>query len=175
VSTTPQPPKALEARPVGKGNGSPEGNNNRRIDEAFEDVARLSGSDSSPADFYQQFLAKVVAGIESPAGAVWLRTPQGFLQLQCQMNLDGVGLDKHKGGRQSHNELLRQAFQMAKPMLLEPYGTTGIHEGMPAGNPTDFVVLLAPIQVEKQPGGMETVGLVEVWQDPRWDARAQKL
>jgi hypothetical protein len=154
---------------------SPEGNNNRRIDEAFEDVARLSGSDVTPADFYQQFLSKVVAGIEAPAGAVWLRTPQGFLQLQCQMNLDGVGLDKHKGGRQSHNELLRQAFQMAKPMLLEPYGTTGIHEGMPAGNPTDFVVLLAPVQVEKQPGGMETVGLVEVWQDPRWDARAQKL
>ena len=91
------------------------------------------------------------------------------------MNLEGVGLDKHKGGRQSHNELLRQAFQMAKPMLLEPYGTTGIHEGMPAGNPTDFVVFLAPVQVEKQPGTMETVGLVEVWQDPRWDARAQKL
>ncbi len=168
MSTTPQPPNALEAPPTGK-------SNNRRIDEAFEDVARLSGTDASPADFYQQFLAKVVAGIESPAGAVWLRTPQGFLQLQCQMNLDGVGLDKHKGGRQSHNELLRQAFQMAKPMLLEPYGTTGIHEGMPAGNPTDFVVLLAPVQVEKQPGGMETVGLVEVWQDPRWDARAQKL
>jgi hypothetical protein len=172
VSTTPQTPNAPEARPVGKENN---GNNNRRIDEAFEDVARLAGSDANQADFYQQFLAKVVAGIESPAGAVWLRTPQGFLQLQCQINLDGVGLDKHKGGRQSHNELLRQAFQMAKPMLLEPYGTTGIHEGMPAGNPTDFVVLLAPIQVEKQPGGMETVGLVEVWQDPKWDARAQKL
>jgi Skp family chaperone for outer membrane proteins len=172
VSTTPQSPNALEAPPTGK-------NSNRRIDEAFEEVARLSGSDVPPTDFYQQFLAKVVAGIEAPAGAVWLRTPQGFLQLQCQMNLDGVGLDKHKGGRQSHNELLRQAFQMAKPMLLEPYGTTGIHEGMPAGNPTDFVVLLAPIQVakqgEKQPEGMETIGLVEVWQDPRWDARAQKL
>ena len=73
MSTTPQPPNALEAPPAGK-------NNNRRIDEAFEDVARLAGSDVSPADFYQQFLAKVVAGIESPAGAVWLRTPQGFLR-----------------------------------------------------------------------------------------------
>ena len=170
MSTIPETPNAPEARTVGKGNGSPDGQNNRRIDEAFEDVARLSGSELSPTDFYQQFLNKVVAGIESPAGAIWLRTPQGFLQLQCQMNLDGVGLDKHKGGRQSHNELLRQAFQMAKPMLLEPYGTTGVHEGMPAGNPTDFVVFLAPIQLEK-----ETVGLVEIWQDPRWDARAQKL
>jgi hypothetical protein len=170
VSTTPQTPNALEARAVGKPNGSDGGGGNRRIDQAFEEVAGLAGSDLSPAEFYQQFLAKVVAGIEAPAGAVWLRTPQGFLQLQCQMNLDGVGLDKHKGGRQSHNELLRQAFTMAKPMLLEPFGTTGVHEGMPAGNPTDFVCLLAPVQLEK-----ETVGLVEVWQDPRWDARAQKL
>jgi hypothetical protein len=171
VSSTPQTPNALEARSVGKPDGSSDGGGgNRRIDQAFEEVARLAGSDLAPAEFYQQFLGKVVAGIEAPAGAIWLRTPQGFLQLQCQQNLDGVGLDKHKGGRQSHNELLRQAFTMAKPMLLEPYGTTGVHEGMPAGNPTDFVCLLAPVQLEK-----ETVGLVEVWQDPRWDARAQKL
>src|SRR2546423_9793460 len=121
VSPPPRPPTGLESAPTAK-------RGNRRIDEAFEEVARLAGSDLPPADFYQQFLAKVVAGIEAPAGAIWLRTPQGFLQLQCQQNLDGVGLDKHKGGRQSHNELLRQAFQMAKPMLLEPYGTTGIHE-----------------------------------------------
>jgi hypothetical protein len=160
---------------MGKGNDSPDGGGRRRIDEAFEDVARLAGSDVPPADFYQQFLAKVVAGIEAPAGAVWLRTPQGFLQLQCQINLENVGLDKHKGGRQSHNELLRQAFQMAKPMMLDAYGTTGIHEGLPAGNPTDHVVLLAPIQADKEGGGLETVGLVEVWQDRRWDARAQKL
>jgi hypothetical protein len=58
---------------------------------------------------------------------------------------------------------------MAKPMLLEPYGTTGIQEGPPAGNPTEYVVHIAPIQMEK-----DTVGLVEVWQDPRWDARIQR-
>jgi hypothetical protein len=163
VSTTPQPPDALEGDPATK-------RANRRIDAAFEEVAQLAGTDGSPTEFYQSFLAKVVAGIEAPAGAIWLRTPQGFLQLQCQINLDGVGLDKHKGGRQSHNELLRQAFQMAKPILLDSYGTTGIHEGLPAGNPTDHVVLIAPIQIEK-----ETVGLVEVWQDKRWEARAQRM
>src|SRR5262249_47461965 len=123
-----------------------------------------------PANFFQDFLTKVVDGIEAPAGAVWLRTPQGFLQLQCQKNIEAVNLDRHKGGRQSHNELLSQAFRMSKPMLLEPYGTTGIHEGVPAGNPTEFVVLIAPVLLEK-----ETVGLVEVWQDTRWDPRAQRL
>jgi hypothetical protein len=143
----------------------------RKIDQAFEDVARLSGSDTPPAQFFQEFLEKTLGGIEAPAGAVWIKNVQGFLQLQCQINIDNVGLDRHKNGRQSHNELLRQAFQTAKPILLEPFGSTGILEGIPAGNPTDFVVLLAPILLdEKTP-----VGLVEVWQEPRWDARVKRI
>jgi hypothetical protein len=172
VSTTPKPPssEALEAADDGR-------RGNRKIDEAFEEVARMAGSDDPPAKFFQEFLYKVTAGIEAPAGAIWLRTPQGFLQLQCQHNIQQIGLDKHKGGRQSHNELLRQAFQMGKQMLLEPYGTTGIHDGMPAGNPTEYVTLIAPIVVEKEApkGEREIAGLVEVWQEPRWDARAQRL
>jgi hypothetical protein len=164
LSTTPKPPSSdAPELPDGK-------RGNRKIDEAFEEVARLAGSDVPPTNFFQDFLAKVMSGIEAPAGAIWLRTPQGFLQLQCQTNLQSVNLDKHKGGRQSHNELLRQAFQMGKQMLLEPYGTTGIHDGLPAGNPTEFVILIAPIMVEK-----DVVGLVEVWQEPRWDARALRL
>ena len=144
---------------------------NQKIDQAFEEIARLSGLDLPPSEFFQKFLEKVLEGIEAPAGAVWLRNPQGFLQLQCQLNIDNVGLDKHKNGRQSHNELLRQAFQTAKPILLEPFGSTGILEGIPAGNPTDYVVLLAPILLDEK----NALGLVEVWQDPRHDSRTKRL
>jgi hypothetical protein len=143
----------------------------RKIDQAFEDVARLSGSDTPPANFFQEFLEKTLSGIDAPAGAIWIKNVQGFLQLQCQVNIDNVGLDRHKNGRQSHNELLRQAFQTAKPILLEPFGSTGILEGIPAGNPTDFVVLLAPILLDEK----TAVGLVEVWQEPRWDARVKRI
>src|SRR5207237_5569833 len=142
---------------------------NRQIDLAFEEVARLSGQDSAPADFFQEFLKRVLEGIEAPAGAIWLRNPQGFLQLQCQVNIEHVGLDKHKNGRQSHNELLRQAFQMGRPMLLEPFGTSGILEGLPAGNPTEFYCLLVPIRMET-----ETTGLVQRWAGQRFDIRIQR-
>lgn len=141
----------------------------RKIDEAFEEVARLAGSDLPPADFFRDFLNKVIGGVDAPAGAVWLRTPQGFLQLQCQLNIENVGLDRHKNGRQSHNELLRQAFQMGRPMLLEPYGTSGILEGLPAGNPTEFFCLLVPVQMEK-----EATGLLELWTEARYDVRMQR-
>jgi hypothetical protein len=144
-------------------------NASRKIDEAFEEVARLAGSDLAPTEFFQDFLNKVIGGIDCPAGAVWLRTPQGFLQLQCQLNIDNVGLDRHKNGRQSHNELLRQAFQMGRPMLLEPFGTSGILEGLPAGNPTEFFCLLVPVQMEK-----ECTGLLELWTEQRYDVRMQR-
>ena len=144
---------------------------NQKIDKVFEEVARLSGMDLPPSDFFQKFLELVLEGIEAPAGAVWMRNPQGFLQLQCQMNIENIGLDKHKNGRQSHNELLRQAFQTAKPILLEPFGSTGILEGIPAGNPTDFIVLLAPILLDEK----TALGLVEVWQDPRHDPRTKRV
>lgn len=162
MSTPTNPPNALEPQQEGK-------RSTKQIDEAFEKVAKLAGSNVPPADFFQEFLITVLTGIQAPAGAIWMRTPQGFLQLQCQYNLDNVGLDRHKGGRQSHNELLRQAFTLSKPMLLGPFETTGIHEGPPAGNPTEFVNLMAPVQVEK-----DVVGLVEVWHQAHLDARVQR-
>jgi hypothetical protein len=143
---------------------------NRRIDQIVEEVAQLAAADMPPGVFFQEFLMRVLAGIEAQAGAVWIRNPQGFLQLQYQSQIDSVGLDNHKNGRQSHNELLRQAIQTAKPILLEPYGSTGILEGIPAGNPTDFVVLLVPILLDEK----TALGLVEVWEEPRWDARTKR-
>ncbi len=143
----------------------------RQIDQAFEEVARLSGADLPPTNFFQDFLERVLTGIDAPAGAIWLKNVQGFLNLQCQANIDSVGLDRHKNGRQSHNELLRQAFQTAKPILLEPFGSTGILEGIPAGNPTDFVVLIAPILLDEK----TAIGLLEVWQEPRWDAKMKRV
>lgn len=155
------------------GDGPPDPNTLKRltkqIDEAFEEVAKLSGLNHPPTTFYQEFLQRVLAGIEAPAGAVWIRTPQGFLQLQCQLNLDKVGLDKHRLGRQAHNELLRQTFQSSKPAMLEPMARLGGmgEAGPPAANLTEYLCLLAPILVDDQ----KAVGLLEIWQEPAWDPR----
>ena len=157
MSTVPNPAGALEQQKDGQ-------RVQRQVDEAFEKVARLAGSNAPPADFFHEFLIATLTGIQSPAGAVWLRTPQGFLQLQCQYNLDNVGLDRQPGGRQNHNELLRRAFQFAKPILLGPLESMHVPDGPPAGNPTELINLMAPIQLEK-----ETVGIVEVWLQPAAD------
>ncbi len=54
----------------------------RQINRLFEEVAQLAEQqDLSPAHFYAELLQRVLTGIAAPAGAVWLRTPQGNLQL----------------------------------------------------------------------------------------------
>jgi hypothetical protein len=142
----------------------------KQIDAAFGEVARLSGMNQPPTVFYQEFLNKVVGGIDGRAGAVWLRTPQGFLQLQSELRIDQVGLDNQTSGRQYHNELLRQTFQSGRGLMLEPGQTTGVVEGAVAANATEFVVMLAPVLMdEKTP-----VGLVEIWIEHRWDPKALK-
>ena len=148
------------------------------IEEAFEAASKLAGSALPPADFYQQFLNRTLAAIEAPAGAVWLRTPQGFLQIACQVGLDKVGLESRRGGRQCHNEILRQVFQATppRPLMLEPNGrlapnqtapASGDGAAIPAANLTDYFALFSPIVTPEK----QALGVLEVFQDPNLDPR----
>src|SRR5262249_51026883 len=143
----------------------------RQINRLAEEIARLSETELGPNEYYGEFLQRVLAAIAAPAGAVWLRTPQGNLQLQYQINMREVGLDRDEPSRESHFELLRQAAMRVQPGLLTPHSGLGAPEGggPVAGNPTDYVILLAPILVDKQ-----VAGLVEVFQDPHRGMDAQR-
>ena len=122
MTPTPTKPEAAASMSDKADKGSPRDRYGRPIEEAFEAASKLAGSNLPPADFYQQFLNRTLSAIEAPAGAVWLRTPQGFLQIACQKDLDKVGLDNRRGGRQCHNEVLRQVFTSAppRPLMLAP-------------------------------------------------------
>jgi hypothetical protein len=161
------------------GQNDPKNRYGRQIEEAFEAASKLAGSALAPADFYQQFLNRTLTAIDAPAGAVWLRTPQGFLQIACQINLEKVGLENRRGGRQCHNEVLRQVFQSAppRPLMLEPNGRLAPNQaapaaaagdpGIPAANLTDYFALFAPIVTPDK----QAIGVLEVFQDPALDAK----
>jgi hypothetical protein len=143
----------------------------KQINRLVEEIARLSETDLAPTDYYGEFLQRVLTAVAAPAGAVWVRTPQGHLQLQYQINLRQVGLDRSENDRQAHDELLRLTAQMGRPQMAPPRSGTGpSEEGKPApGNPTDYMILIAPILVDKQ-----VAGLVEVWQDADRNPSAQQ-
>lgn len=135
----------------------------QHINRLREEVARLSESDIQPAQYYGEFLMRVLSALAAPAGAVWARTPHGNLQLAYQIQMQQVGLDQAESSRQAHDELLRQAVQEGRPMYLPPHSSAPKNDGpgSEAGNPTNYLLLLAPILM-----GDQVAGLVEIWQAP---------
>lgn len=170
----PPTPTKPEAAASMSDKGNPRDRYGRPIEEAFEAASKLAGSNLPPADFYQQFLNRTLSAIEAPAGAVWLRTPQGFLQIACQKDLEAVGLDARRGGRQCHNEVLRQVFTAAppRPLMLAPNDRLAPNQGgpppgpdgaaVPAANLTDFFALFAPIVTPDK----QSLGVLEVFLSP---------
>lgn len=134
----------------------------RQVEHAIEQLAALSGSTLPPGEFYEELLRKGLDGIDAPAGAVWIKSPQGFLQQQCQQNIGQVGLDDKPDGRAAHNQLLRFAFEKGKPGILGPRQRADGDRS--AGNPTDYSLAVAPILTEDN----QTLGLVEIFQKPNW-------
>src|SRR5262245_9332710 len=89
----------------------------KRINLLIEEIARLTESNVGPADYYSEFLQRILGAIAAPAGAIWGKTAQGNLQLQHQINYHEVGLDHTEGARQSHDELLRQSAAQGRPRI----------------------------------------------------------
>jgi hypothetical protein len=141
----------------------------RQIKRLVEEIIRLSEQELPPEDYYREFLKRVLSALEAPAGAVWVRNPQGNFSLQYQINVQEVGLDRTEAGHRSHAELVRQAAIKGQPMVVPPNSGEGPtdNENPGPGNPTNFVILMTPILVDKQ-----VAGLVEVWQDPRLNPTA---
>jgi len=135
----------------------------RHINRLIEEVGRLAESELPPSEFYAEVLKRVLTAMAAPAGAVWARTSQGNLQLQFQINMREVGLDRTEQAKLTHDELLRRAVLNPQPMHLLPHSGSGpAEEGkVAAGNPTDFLLLLVPVLLNN-----EVQGFLEVWQSP---------
>lgn len=143
----------------------------RQINRLSEEIQHLAEMELAPADFFGEFLQRVMTAVAAPAGAVWTRTAQGNLQLSYEIGMRKVGIDRTQQARQQHDELLRQSAAKNQPALVMPHSSTGPAEGTFAapGNPTDLVILLAPIVNDKA-----LTGLVELWQDPNRGIEAQR-
>src|SRR5690606_4675060 len=90
-------------------------------------------------------------------GVVWLKEESGAIKLEYQVNLRQTGLIESETAQQQHSRMLKQAIDKAEPQLVPPHsGGEGEDD---AGNPTPFLVVLAPIISDR---GVE--GVLEVFQ-----------
>src|SRR5438309_7391382 len=74
-----------------------------QINYLVERIAQLSEREVAPATYYAEFLQGLLTAIAAEAGAVWVRTSQGHLQLQYQINMGQVGLEHDEASRQGHD------------------------------------------------------------------------
>jgi multidrug efflux pump subunit AcrA (membrane-fusion protein) len=136
----------------------------REIQGLVQEIAELSRSDSSPAEFYDAMLNKVVAALAAPGGAVWTVSDAGGLQLVYQINLRETGLIENPIGQSQHGRLLAQVMQGSEGALVAPHSGTGDatdNDEDAAANPTDFLLVMAPVRNDQGPQGV-----VEVFQRP---------
>jgi hypothetical protein len=136
----------------------------REIQGLIQEISELSRSDASPADFYDAMLNKVVAALAAPGGAVWTISETGGLQLAYQINLRLTGLAENEVGQQQHGRLLHQVLNGSEGALVAPHSGAGgstDNDETSAANPTDFLLVLAPVHNDQGPQGV-----VEVFQRP---------
>lgn len=136
----------------------------REIQGLVQEIAELSRSDIAPIDFYNAMLNKVVAALAAPGGAVWVIGETGGLQLAYQINLQQTGLIENQVGQQQHGRLLRQVLLGNDGSLIAPHSGAGDvtdSDEEAAANPTDFLLVLAPMRNDQGPQGV-----VEVFQRP---------
>jgi hypothetical protein len=135
----------------------------KQIQQLTEEIAQLSEADIQPAQYFSDVLQRIYFAMQAFAGVMWIRTPQGNLQQQCQINLREVGLEQSPEARPMHDELLRQAVMQSKGGIVQPRFSHNF--GSPAeqiaGNATAYFIVLAPIMQDKQ-----VVGLIELFIDP---------
>ena len=129
----------------------------REIQGLVQEISELSRSEISPAEFYDAMLNKVVAALAAPGGAVWTVSEGGGLQLAYQINLQQTGLIENQVGQQQHGRLLHQVLIGTDGALIAPHSGTGDatdNDENAAANPTDFLLVLAPVFNDQGPQGV---------------------
>jgi multidrug efflux pump subunit AcrA (membrane-fusion protein) len=144
----------------------------REIGRLVSEIEHLAGSDVSPAEFYAETMRRVYTALAARSVALWIRTHQGNLQLQFQVNLPPFD----EATRPPHDELLRYIVSKQDAFLVAPHSGPGQSgessesgESATIQNPTPFLLVLAPIIVDG-----ETLGVCEVFQDASRRSTAQQ-
>ena len=120
-------------------------------------IAQLAKSGIGPEEFYAEFLPRVVSALAAVGGAIWVVEDQGHLSLGYQINLQETNLRNNEEGQIRHGRLLHKVLTTGEPALVPPQSGSG--DDQQAANPTDFLLVLAPLKTD-----LEVVGVVEVFQ-----------
>ena len=134
----------------------------QEIQGLVQEVVELSRSEIEPTEFFAALLNKSVSALAAIGGVVWTLEEGSGLKLEYQVNLRQSGLIESETAQNQHGRLLQQVIDKGEAELFPPHsGAGGGDDGdaEAAANPTDFLLVVAPIKSDR---GVD--GLVEVFQ-----------
>jgi Biotin-lipoyl like len=139
----------------------------QQIRGLINEIAEMSRSEIPGEEFFPAVLKRIVDALAAVGGAVWLIDEHGQLSLSYQININSnlVEADNEDSGK--HGRLLTRLFSRGKSELVPPYSMLG--QDQQEGNPTPYLLVVAPLQTGKQ-----TTGLIEVFQRPDSAPNIQK-
>ena len=145
----------------------------REIQGIVQQIADLAQSNTESDRFYDEYLNKVVAALAAVGGAVWTTSGAGIVSLTYQINLRATGLIENPIGQAQHGRLLQSVLTSSEGALVQPHsgfggGTDADDEHAPA-NPTDYLLVLAPLCNDQGPQGV-----IEVFQRPGSSSKVQR-
>jgi hypothetical protein len=142
----------------------------REIQGIIQGISEASRSGMSLEKFFDGFLNQVVAALAAAGGAVWLRSDSGVMQLIYQINLRQTGLIDNPIAQSQHGRLLQSTLSEPEGTIVAPHsgaaGPVALDDETTAANPTDFLLVLAPVHNDQ---GVQ--GMVEIFQHPRSASR----
>jgi len=141
----------------------------QQIRSLVSEIAQLARQDIGAAEFYGEFLNRVVSALAAVGGAVWTVAEGGGLQLEYQVNLRETHLGENEEDAQRHGRLLHKVLRSGDGALSAPFSGAGDDADDKSGNPTQFLLVLGPVRVEDEPKG-----IVEIFQRPSTDVRTQR-
>jgi hypothetical protein len=112
-------------------------------------------------------MGRVVSAMAAVGGAVWVTAENGAPKLQYQVNLAQSGVEASARSRSRHSLLLRSVADGGQAVIAPP--SSGPASDTGPGNPTELLIVLAPLIVEQ-----ENHGVVEIFQRPGSAPSAQR-
>jgi len=141
----------------------------QQIRSLVNEIAQLTKEDVAPDEFYGEFLPRVVSALAAIGGAVWTVNEDRRLALQYQVNLQQTNLRDNEEGLAQHSRLLYKCLSEGEGMLVPARSGAGEIGDAPAGNPTDFLLVLGPLKTD-----LESVGVLEIFQRTEAGPNTQK-
>jgi biotin carboxyl carrier protein len=131
----------------------------QQIRGIVQEIAQLSRENLSPDEYYAEVMHRVVTALAAIGGAVWTITPEHGLKLEYQINLSRHLVDPEANDSRRHLRLLQQVMQGGEAKLIPPL--SGSPEADGPGNPTNSLLVLAPLQSDQA-----VEGVLEIFQRP---------